>query len=145
MRRPAVRPLLPSVDPGRQSSSVISGHGAKETGAGPTSGSSNIAVVWQDRPNGSVHLVDLGVTVVWLMPSYPTADVDDGYDITDFYTVDPRQGSLGEFVEFDRTATARGLKVIADLVVNHTSADHPWFRPRDPAGTHRCVTGLENH
>ena len=68
------------------------------------------------------HLVDLGVTVIWLMPCYPTADVDDGYDITDFYTVDPRLGSLGDFVEFVRTAEARGLKVIAELVVNHTSA-----------------------
>ena len=74
------------------------------------------------------HLVDLGVTVIWLMPCYPTADVDDGYDITDFYTVDPRLGSLGDFVEFVRTAEARGLKVIAELVVNHTSADHPWFQ-----------------
>src|SRR5664279_5970606 len=62
------------------------------------------------------------------MPFYPTADVDDGYDITDFYTVDPRLGSLGDFVEFVRTAKACGLKVIADLVVNHTSADHPWFQ-----------------
>ena len=74
------------------------------------------------------HLVDLGVTVVWLMPFYPTADVDDGYDITDFYTVDPRLGTLGDFVEFVRTARSRGLRVIADLVVNHTSADHPWFQ-----------------
>ena len=74
------------------------------------------------------HLVELGVTVLWLMPFYPTADVDDGYDITDFYTVDPRLGSLGDFVEFIRSARSRGLRVIADLVVNHTSADHPWFR-----------------
>lgn len=74
------------------------------------------------------HLVELGVTVVWLMPFYPTADVDDGYDITDFYTVDPRLGTLGDFVEFMRSAKSRGLRVIADLVVNHTSAQHPWFR-----------------
>ncbi len=73
------------------------------------------------------HLVELGVTVVWLMPFYPTADVDDGYDITDFYSVDPRLGTLGDFVEFIRTARSKGLKVIADLVVNHTSAQHPWF------------------
>jgi maltose alpha-D-glucosyltransferase/alpha-amylase len=74
------------------------------------------------------HLVDLGITVIWLMPFYPTADVDDGYDITDFYSVDPRLGTLGDFVEFVRTAHTKGLKVIADLVVNHTSAQHPWFR-----------------
>jgi trehalose synthase len=74
------------------------------------------------------YLADLGVTVVWLMPFFPTANVDDGYDITDFYGVDPRLGSLGDFAEFVRTARDRGLKVIADLVVNHTSAEHPWFQ-----------------
>ena len=74
------------------------------------------------------HLVELGVTVIWLMPFYPTADVDDGYDITDYYTVDPRLGTLGDFVEFMRSANSRGLRVIADLVVNHTSAKHPWFQ-----------------
>ncbi len=73
------------------------------------------------------HLVDLGVDVVWLMPFYPTADVDDGYDITDYYSVDPRLGTLGDFAEFLRTAGEKGLRVIADLVVNHTSSEHPWF------------------
>ncbi len=73
------------------------------------------------------HLAELGVTCVWLMPFYPTADRDDGYDITDFYAVDPRLGSLGDFVEFMRVAADRGLRVIADLVVNHTSSEHPWF------------------
>jgi trehalose synthase len=74
------------------------------------------------------HLVDLGVDVVWLMPFYPTADADDGYDITDYYSVDPRLGTLGDFTEFVRTAREKGLRVIADLVVNHTSSEHPWFR-----------------
>jgi maltose alpha-D-glucosyltransferase/alpha-amylase len=74
------------------------------------------------------YLVDLGVDVVWLMPFYPTADVDDGYDITDYYAVDPRLGTLGDVVDFIRTAGDRGLRVIADLVVNHTSAEHPWFQ-----------------
>ncbi len=74
------------------------------------------------------HLVRLGVTCVWLMPFYPTRERDDGYDITDFYGVDPRLGTLGDFAEFVRTARDRGIRVIADLVVNHTSEDHPWFR-----------------
>jgi trehalose synthase len=74
------------------------------------------------------HLHRLGVTCIWLMPFYPSPDRDDGYDITDFYGVDPRLGTLGEFVEFVRTARDRGIRVIADLVVNHTSADHPWFQ-----------------
>ena len=74
------------------------------------------------------HLADLGVTCLWLMPFYPTAGVDDGYDITDYYGVDPRLGSLGDLVEVIRTAKDRGMRVIADLVVNHTSDQHPWFR-----------------
>jgi trehalose synthase len=74
------------------------------------------------------HLQRLGVTCVWLMPYYPSPDRDDGYDITDFYGVDPRLGSHGDFVEFVRTARDRGLRVIADLVVNHTSDQHPWFQ-----------------
>ncbi|MEV0674966.1 alpha-amylase family protein [Actinosynnema sp. NPDC050436] len=74
------------------------------------------------------HLHGLGVTCLWLMPFYPTPDRDDGYDITDFYGVDPRLGTLGDFVEFVRTAKDRGMRVIADLVVNHTSDQHPWFQ-----------------
>ncbi len=74
------------------------------------------------------HLERLGVTCVWLMPFYPTRERDDGYDITDFYGVDPRLGTLGDFTEFVRTAKDRGIRVIADLVVNHTSEDHPWFQ-----------------
>jgi len=74
------------------------------------------------------HLHRLGVTCVWLMPYYPSPDRDDGYDITDFYGVDARLGSHGDFVEFVRTARDRGLRVIADLVVNHTSDQHPWFQ-----------------
>ena len=62
------------------------------------------------------------------MPFYPTPDRDDGYDITDFYGVDPRLGNHGDFVELVRTARDRGMRVIVDLVVNHTSDQHPWFR-----------------
>ena len=74
------------------------------------------------------HLADLGVTCLWLMPFYPTADRDDGYDITDFFGVDPRLGDAGDLVELIRTAKDRGIRVIADLVVNHTSDRHPWFK-----------------
>jgi trehalose synthase len=74
------------------------------------------------------YLARLGVTCIWLMPFYPSPDRDDGYDITDFYAVDPRLGTAGDFVEFIRTARDRGIRVIADLVVNHTSAEHPWFQ-----------------
>jgi trehalose synthase len=74
------------------------------------------------------YLAELGVTCLWLMPFYPTPDRDDGYDITDFYGVDPRLGTHGDLVEVIRTAKDRGMRVIADLVVNHTSDRHPWFR-----------------
>ncbi|KQT46281.1 trehalose synthase [Aureimonas sp. Leaf454] len=74
------------------------------------------------------HIEALGATCIWLLPFYPTPDRDNGYDIADYYNVDPRYGSLGDFVEFMRAARDRGLRVIVDLVVNHTSIDHPWFQ-----------------
>jgi trehalose synthase len=74
------------------------------------------------------YLADLGVTCLWLMPFFPTTDRDDGYDITDYYGVDPRLGTHGDFVEVIRTARDRGMRVIIDLVLNHTSDKHPWFR-----------------
>jgi trehalose synthase len=73
------------------------------------------------------YLAELGVTCIWLMPFYPTPGRDDGYDITDFYGVDPRVGTHGDLVEVIRTAKDRGIRVIVDLVVNHTSDQHPWF------------------
>jgi maltose alpha-D-glucosyltransferase / alpha-amylase len=74
------------------------------------------------------YLSGLGVTCIWLMPFYPSPNRDNGYDIADYYGVDPRLGTLGDVVEFLRTARERGIRVIADLVVNHTSVDHPWFQ-----------------
>jgi glycosidase len=74
------------------------------------------------------YLAELGVTCLGLMPFYPTPDRDDGYDITDFYGVDPRLGTHGDLVQVIRTPKDRGMRVIADLVVNHTSDRHPWFR-----------------
>jgi trehalose synthase len=74
------------------------------------------------------YLGGLGVTCLWLMPFYPSRQRDDGYDITDFYGVDGRLGTPGDFVEMIRTAGDRGIRVVADLVVNHTSDQHPWFQ-----------------
>jgi trehalose synthase len=74
------------------------------------------------------YLEDLGVDCLWLMPFYPTANLDDGYDVTDYHGVDPRLGDLGALDSFLRSARQRGFKVIADLVINHTSRDHPWFQ-----------------
>lgn len=74
------------------------------------------------------HLAGIGVSCLWLMPFYRSPDRDDGYDIVDFFSVHPDRGDLGDLVEMLRTAADRGLRVIADLVVNHTSDRHPWFR-----------------
>jgi trehalose synthase len=74
------------------------------------------------------YLAGIGVTCLWLMPLYATANRDDGYDVTDHYSIDPRVGSFGDFVAFVRTAKDRGMRIIVDLVVNHTSDEHPWFR-----------------
>ncbi|OUE24220.1 alpha-amylase family protein [Clavibacter michiganensis] len=85
------------------------------------------------------HLAELGVTCLWLAPFYPSPQRDNGYDISDYYGVDPRYGHLGDFVEVIRTAKDRGLRVIVDLVVNHTSDQHPWFQAarRDPESRFR--------
>jgi len=74
------------------------------------------------------YLAGIGITCLWLQPFYPSPDRDNGYDVADYYGVDPRYGTLGDFVELVRTANERGIRVIADLVVNHTSIDHPWFQ-----------------
>ncbi|QGU27797.1 alpha-amylase family protein [Microbacterium oryzae] len=73
------------------------------------------------------YVADLGATVIWLMPFYPSPNQDDGYDVADFYGVDPRYGTHGDLLEVIRVAHGRGLRVIVDLVVNHTSDEHPWF------------------
>ena len=79
------------------------------------------------------YLAGIGVSCLWLMPFYPSRQRDDGYDITDFYGIDERLGTAGDFAELIRTANDRGIRVIADLVVNHTSDEHPWFQAgRDP-------------
>ena len=74
------------------------------------------------------YLAGLGISCLWLLPFQPTPDRDNGYDITDYYGVDPRHGSVGDFVEFMHQAAGRGIRVIMDLVVNHTSDQHPWFK-----------------
>ena len=80
------------------------------------------------------YLHGLGVTAIWLMPFQPSSLRDGGYDITDYYGVDPRYGTLGDFVEFAHGCRQRGIRVLIDLVVNHTSDQHPWFQAarRDP-------------
>ena len=74
------------------------------------------------------HLEALGVDCLWLQPMYPSPFRDDGYDIADYYNVHPSYGTLEDFTRFLHEAHARGLRVITELVINHTSDQHAWFR-----------------
>ncbi len=74
------------------------------------------------------YIKDLGVTAIWLLPFYPSPQKDDGYDIADYCNVHPMFGTLGDFKVFLRAAHKRGLRVITELVLNHTSDQHPWFQ-----------------
>jgi maltose alpha-D-glucosyltransferase/alpha-amylase len=85
------------------------------------------------------YLSGLGVTAIWLMPFQGSPCRDDGYDISNYYEVDARYGTLGDFVEFTHAAKQRGIRVLIDLVVNHTSDQHAWFKEarRDPQSPYR--------
>jgi maltose alpha-D-glucosyltransferase/alpha-amylase len=85
------------------------------------------------------YLAGLGVTCVWLHPFYPSPRRDHGYDVADYYNVDPRFGTLGDFVEFAHQAASFGMRIVVDLVINHTSNEHPWFQAArsDPHSKYR--------
>jgi maltose alpha-D-glucosyltransferase / alpha-amylase len=85
------------------------------------------------------YLESLGIDAVWLGPFQPSPNRDNGYDISDFYGVDRRCGTSGDFVEFMQHAHSRGIRVLMDLVVNHTSDQHEWFQQarRDPESRFR--------
>lgn len=85
------------------------------------------------------YLAGLGVTCLWLLPFQPSPNRDNGYDVSDHYGVDPRHGTLGDFVDFTHQARQRGIRVLIDLVINHTSDEHPWFQEsrRDPSSPKR--------
>jgi maltose alpha-D-glucosyltransferase / alpha-amylase len=85
------------------------------------------------------YLDRLGVTTLWLSPIHPSPWRDGGYDVTDHYNIDPVLGSLGDFAELMNVADERGLRIMLDLVLNHTSDEHPWFRSAstDPRSRYR--------
>src|SRR5690606_11235608 len=74
------------------------------------------------------YLEDLGVTAIWLLPFYPSPLRDDGYDIADYYSINPSYGDIKAFKKLIKEAHKRGLKIITELVINHTSDQHPWFQ-----------------
>src|SRR2546426_7754118 len=90
------------------------------------------------------YLQDLGITAVWLLPFYPSPLRDDGYDIADYTAVHPSYGSVNDFRAFLREAHRRGIRVISELVLNHTSDQHAWFqrarraRPGSPLASSMC-------
>jgi maltose alpha-D-glucosyltransferase/alpha-amylase len=83
------------------------------------------------------YIQELGVNTIWLLPFYPSPGKDDGYDIADYHNIHPQYGTRREFRNFVREAHRRGLRVITELVINHTSDAHPWFQAarRAPAGS----------
>ncbi len=85
------------------------------------------------------YLAELGVNCLWLLPFYPTPYRDNGYDVKDYYGIDPRIGTIDDYAELVRQADRRGLRVLIDLVANHTSDQHPWFQAarRDPTSRYR--------
>ena len=74
------------------------------------------------------HLVELGIEIVWLCPVYPSPNVDNGYDVADYRGIAPQFGTMEDFDQLVREMRARGLKLVMDLVFNHSSDQHPWFR-----------------
>jgi len=74
------------------------------------------------------YIADLGVNTIWLLPFYPSPQRDDGYDISDYRAVHPDYGTISDFRKFVAAAHARGIRVITELVINHTSDQHPWFQ-----------------
>src|SRR5688572_7030462 len=83
------------------------------------------------------YIQELGVSAIWLLPFYPSPLKDDGYDVSDYHNVHPQYGTIDDFKLFVREAQRRGLKVITELVINHTSDQHPWFQAarRAPLGS----------
>lgn len=81
-------------------------------------------------------LVDLGINVIWLCPVNKSPMKDHGYDISDYEEIDPMFGNKGDLIELIREADSRGIRILMDLVVNHTSSEHPWFQRalEDPDG-----------
>ena len=76
------------------------------------------------------YLQDLGVTCLWILPFFPSPLRDDGYDIADYTDVNPSYGTIDDFKQFLDAAHARNMQVMIELVINHTSDQHPWFQAR---------------
>ncbi|MGH8219710.1 MAG: alpha-amylase family glycosyl hydrolase, partial [Steroidobacteraceae bacterium] len=85
------------------------------------------------------YIQDLGVNTVWLLPFYPSPGRDDGYDIANYRDIHPQYGTRADFRRFIQEAHRRGIRIVTELVINHTSDQHPWFQAarRAPAGSRK--------
>ena len=88
------------------------------------------------------YLQELGVTAIWLLPFYPSPLRDDGYDIADYYKINSSYGTIDQFKTLLSEAHQRNLKVITELVINHTSDQHPWFQRARTSAQRIARTGL---
>ncbi len=94
------------------------------------------------------YIKDLGVNTIWLLPFYPSPLRDDGYDIADYHGIHPDYGTRADFRHFVREAHRRGLKIVTELVINHTSDAHPWFqaaRQAPPGSAQARLLRVERH
>ncbi|MWN90174.1 alpha,alpha-phosphotrehalase [Gilliamella sp. Pra-s65] len=74
------------------------------------------------------YLKNLGICAIWLTPIYPSPQIDNGYDVSDYYDIDPSYGSMADFERLVKQAHERGIRIMMDMVFNHTSTEHPWFK-----------------
>ena len=81
------------------------------------------------------YLKELGVDAIWLSPFYPSQLADGGYDVDDYRNVDPKLGTMADFDELAQTAHAAGIRIVVDIVPNHSSNQHPWFKAALAAAT----------
>jgi alpha-glucosidase len=113
--------------------------------ASPTRTATASATCPASRPSCS-YLRELGIDAIWLTPFYPSPGVDHGYDVSDYVDVDPQFGTLADFDELVASAHALGIRVIVDIVPNHTSSRHPWFTgDRSRYVTAPAADGLPNN
>jgi glycosidase len=106
---------------GRPRSCIRSGLAASPTATGTES------ATWRGSSRGWGYLAALGVDVLWLSPISPSPQDDAGYDVSDYQDIDSTFGSLGQFDSLLTAVHERGMRLVIDLVVNHTSDEHPWF------------------
>ena len=88
------------------------------------------------------YIADLGVDAIWLLPFYPSPRRDDGYDIADYRGVHPDYGTMADLRAFIDAAHVRGMKIITELVINHTSDQHPWFKRAPGSQARQCRAKL---